>query len=288
MGLIERLAYVGLSLAFLVAVFVPLERAFPARSGQAFLRPRFSTDLLFLLGQYLLWNGLVLGVLSLLRTRLDVWIPVAAREAVRMQPFWLQAVEVVVLSDVSVYWAHRIQHRVPLLWRFHAIHHGAEHLDWLAAHREHPLDSIYTLTFINLPPLLLGFPVSALAALVAFRGIWAIYIHSNVRLPLGPVRAVVGSPELHHWHHDRNRFAGNYANISPLMDVLFGTYRCPDREPEAFGLREPLGKGYVGQLVHPFLPTRPRMPGKSRGTGATTPSRSPAPRGRRGGVRSSA
>lgn len=90
--------------------------------------------------------------------------------------------------------------------------------DWLAAHREHSLDTVYTMGLINLPAFLLGFPLETLAGLAAFRGIWAIYIHSNVLLPIGPLRWFIGAPELHHWHHDRTRDAGNYANISPLMD----------------------------------------------------------------------
>jgi hypothetical protein len=65
---------------------------------------------------------------------------------------------------------------------------------------------------------------------------------------------LIGAPELHHWHHDRDRDAGNYANISPLMDVLFGTYRCPDHEPERFGIHEPSPATYVGHLVEPLLP----------------------------------
>src|SRR5206468_10176613 len=139
-----------------------------------------------------------------------------------------------------------------------SIHHSAEHLDWLAAHREHPVDTIYTLGLINLPAFVLGFPIQTLALLIAFRGIWAIYIHSNVRLPIGPLRMLIGAPELHHWHHDRDRNAGNYANISPLMDILFGTYRCPDHEPESFGVREPMARGYLGQMLHPFLRRRRR------------------------------
>ena len=82
---------------------------------------------------------------------------------------------------------------------------------------------------------------------------WAIYIHSNVRLPIGPLRVLIGAPELHHWHHDRDRDAGNYANISPLMDMLFGTYRCPDHEPEAFGISEPIRP----QLPRPDAPPVP-------------------------------
>src|SRR5213078_4767691 len=86
--------------------------------------------------------------------------------------------------------------------------------------------------------------------------LWAIYIHANVRLPIGPLRMLIGAPELHHWHHDRDRDAGNYANLSPLMDLLFGTYRCPDHEPESFGVKEPTPRTYLGFLIQPFLPRK--------------------------------
>jgi sterol desaturase/sphingolipid hydroxylase (fatty acid hydroxylase superfamily) len=250
----------GASFVFLFAVFRPLELAFPANAGQRFFRPAWLTDLCFFLGQYLIWNGLVFGLLVAGRHWLGDVTPASFRNAVAAQPWWLQAIQVIVLSDLCVYWGHRLQHATPLLWRFHSIHHSAEHLDWLAAHREHPVDTIYTLTLINLPAFLLGFPVATLAGLVAFRGIWAIYIHSNVRLPIGPLQMLIGAPELHHWHHDRARDAGNYANISPLMDLLFGTYRCPDHEPEAFGIVEPIPQSYLGQMLHPFRGARRQEP----------------------------
>ncbi len=248
---------VGLSFLFLVLVFRPLEVVSPARPRQRFFRPAWFTDLCFFLGQYLLWSLLVLWALSHLSRWLGGVVPSGFRQAVASQPWWLQAVEVVLLSDFFIYWGHRLQHRVGFLWRFHSIHHSAEHLDWLAAHREHPVDSLYTILLVNLPIFALGFPLVALAYFAAFRGLWAIYIHSNVRLPLpGLLRVLIGAPELHHWHHDRDREAGNYANISPLMDLLFGTYRCPDHEPEQFGIREPIPRSYLGQMVHPFLPRK--------------------------------
>jgi sterol desaturase/sphingolipid hydroxylase (fatty acid hydroxylase superfamily) len=187
-------------------------------------------------------------------------MPAAFRSAVAAQPLWLQALEVIVLSDGLIYWGHRLQHRVGFLWRFHSVHHSSEHLDWLAAHREHPLDTLYTVGLVNLPAFVLGFPVEAIGLFVAFRGLWAIYIHANVRLPLGPLRMLIGAPELHHWHHDRDRDAGNYANLSPLMDILFGTYRCPTREPAAFGLKQPGPRTYLGLLVRPLVPRMPRLP----------------------------
>jgi sterol desaturase/sphingolipid hydroxylase (fatty acid hydroxylase superfamily) len=124
------------------------------------------------------------------------------------------------------------------------------------------VDSIYTILLVNLPIFALGFPIQSLAWFAGFRGVWAIYIHANVRLPIGPLRMLIGAPELHHWHHDRTRDSGNYANVSPLMDLLFGTYRCPDHEPVALGVEEPIPQNYLGQLLHPFR--------KQRGT-ATQP-----------------
>lgn len=242
----------GLSFIFLFVVFRPLEMVFPARKYQKFFRPEWFVDLCFFLGQYFIWSGAVLWLLQRFGHWLDGIIPATFRTSVASQPWWLQAIEVIFLSDLFVYWGHRLQHRLPLLWRFHSIHHSAEHLDWLAAHREHPIDTIYTMGLINLPPFVLGFELQTLALLIAFRGIWAIYIHSNVRLPIGPFRLLIGAPELHHWHHDRARHAGNYANISPLMDVIFGTYRCPDHEPESFGINEPISRNYLGQMLHPF------------------------------------
>jgi sterol desaturase/sphingolipid hydroxylase (fatty acid hydroxylase superfamily) len=132
----------GLSILFLVVLFRPLEKLFPAREGQKFMRPAFWMDLCFLLGQYLLWSGLVFWALNHFRGWLDGFVPPNFLAAVAAQSWWLQAIEMIVLSDFIIYWAHRLQHAVPFLWRFHSIHHSAEHLDWLAAHREHPLDRL--------------------------------------------------------------------------------------------------------------------------------------------------
>ena len=220
MTFVHTLLAVGASFLFLCLVFRPLELVFPAKRGQKFLRPEFWTDVLFFLGQYLLWGGGVLWVLSRFGDSIDGFAPAAFRATVAGQPWWLQAIEVILLSDLFIYWGHRIQHRVPFLWRFHSIHHSAEHLDWLAAHREHPLDTVYTMGLINLPAFLLGFPLETLTALIAFRGIWAIYIHSNVRLPIGPLRWFIGAPELHHWHHDRARDAERSAGVSDAVEQL--------------------------------------------------------------------
>lgn len=254
MNFLNLILATGASLFFLALVFIPMEKVFPAKPNQKIFRKYWLLDLCYFLGQYLLWSGVVLWTLNYFSFWLDDIVSPGFRIVIQKQPIWLQSVEVLFFSDFLIYWGHRLQHKIDFLWRFHKVHHSAEHLDWLAAHREHPIDSIYTIGIINLPAFIMGFELEALAAIVAFRGIWAIYIHSNVRLPIGPLKILIGSPELHHWHHDIERDAGNYANISPLMDKFFGTYICPPNEPENFGIKEYFPKSYVGQMLQPMIP----------------------------------
>ena len=254
-SLIDLFFAAAISFGFLAFVFSPMEKVFPAKS-QSFFRPKWIMDFCFFIGQYLLWGGFVLWVLNSFEENLNSIVSPAFQNEIKQFPFLLQVFGVLLLSDLLIYWGHRLQHDVDFLWRFHKVHHSAEHLDWLAAHREHPIDSIYTMGLINLPAFLVGFPLEAIAGVIAFRGIWAIYIHSNVRLPIGHLRILIGAPELHHWHHDLDRRAGNYANISPIMDVIFGTYKCPKTEPAKYGIKEESPETYLGLLAEPLLPKK--------------------------------
>lgn len=262
-------ATAAVSFLMLAAVYVPLERLFPARKGQAVFRPAWLTDALFFAGQYLLFGAAVLFVLTWLQDGLEALLPGGWFAAVRSQPLPVQVIEVVLLSDLTVYWGHRLSHQNAFLWRFHSVHHTAEHLDWLAAHREHPVDGLFTQLCVNLGPVLLGFPIELLAGFVTFRGLWAIFIHSNVKLPLGPLKYLFGAPELHHWHHAKgDQMRHNYANLAPYMDLLFGTYHCPEGEERyPLGIDQPHPKGYFAQLLYAFRP-----PGRQRGYESSAPS----------------
>lgn len=227
----------------LALMFGPLERAFPRRL-QPVVRPGLRLDLAYFFSQYLIWAGVSLWVLERIQA--------AAHASPSPLPFWLQAVLVFTLGDVAVYWFHRACHSVGFLWRFHAVHHSVEHLDWVAAHREHPLDGLITQIVVNLPAIALGFPLAVLGPVIVFRGLWAVFIHSNVRLPLGPLRVLLGAPELHHWHHARVAVTRhNFGNLAPWTDVVFGTYFVPAGEFE-LGLVEPIAPTWLGQLVAPF------------------------------------
>lgn len=247
------------SFAVLVVVFVPLERAFPARPGQKILRAELAIDAAFFFGQYLAWSAIAVATIERVG-------PLVASNVGRGLPLWIQIIVAVMAGDFLVYWFHRACHAFEPLWRFHAVHHTATELDWLAAHREHPIDGILTQICMNVPAYVLGVPAGALAGIVMFRGLWAVFIHSNVRLPLGPLKWLVGSPELHHWHHANvGGPTHNFANLGPWLDLVFGTHHAPGpehlgpngEETYPLGIDAPEGespwpRGYVAQLVHPF------------------------------------
>jgi sterol desaturase/sphingolipid hydroxylase (fatty acid hydroxylase superfamily) len=238
----------------LVVVYVPLERAFPARA-QRFFRPEFGSDLLFLLGSYLVFAVGIGWVLREVFLALEATLGAAPwRATVDAAPLWLLVVGAVALGDLLIYWFHHACHHFEVLWRFHRVHHTVEHLDWLAAHREHPLDGLVTQLLLNLPAMLLGLPLRAIGGVIVFRGLWAIFIHSNVRVPLGPLRFVFGAPELHHWHHAKvERTAHNFANLAPYWDWVFGTYHA-DLSPETYPLGVPgdAPKSYWRHLLEPL------------------------------------
>ena len=257
------------SFAVLVVAFVPLERAFPARPGQPFLRRDFALDAVFFLGQYVAWTAAALAALGWVHARLPPLAPDAVLAGLRALPGWAQGLVAVALGDVAVYWFHRACHRFDVLWRFHAVHHSVETLDWLAAHREHPVDGVLTQVVINLPALLLGVGPADLAGWAAFRGLWAILVHANVALPLGPLGTLFGDPALHHWHHARvERTRHNFANLAPWVDLLFGTHHRPEGAPRyPLGVPEAQPPGYVRKLLLPFLPAAAaRRPVTARST----------------------
>lgn len=244
------------ALAVLGALLWPLELAFPAVKAQRLIRPGSGLDLAFFFGQQLCFGPLVLWALTWTQSS-ALRLPLCElRDLFHAQPYALRVLEAVMLGDLLAYFGHRLQHRVEPLWRLHAVHHSTEHLDWLAAHREHPLDALYTQTLLNLPLALLGLDLAPAAGVVLFRAGWATFIHSNARVPLGPLRFVLGAPELHHLHHACTRDSVNFGNLAPWTDLLFGTHRAPGAEPLALGLPVPMRAGYVAMLLDPLIGTR--------------------------------
>ncbi len=249
-------------LALLVALFGPLEMLFAVRR-----RRLFSRRLLHDLGYYFL-SGLVPGLLlafpvALVAVAAHAVMPDSLQAAVAALPLWLRIVIGFVIGEIGFYWGHRWAHEIPLLWRFHAIHHSAEEIYFLISSRAHPIDNVFIRICGLVPAYLLGVaspltPSGSLvpALIVVGATTWGFFIHSNLRWRLGPLEWLVATPRFHHWHHTqdglRNR---NYASMLPWIDRVFGTHHLPPKAwPERYGIDTPLPASVVSQLVHPFRP----------------------------------
>lgn len=249
--MIEQAGFAALQLVSLAVVLGALEWCFPNRA-QPRLRDQWRTDVAFYFGEHLVWSAVEIAVLAAIIAAADHIAPAAARSWFGSLSWPLQAAVAVLAGDLLLYWYHRASHAVPWLWMFHRVHHSSPALDWLAAHREHPVDGLLTVLTMNLPAALLGVDLVGVGWLIVFRGLWAAFIHSNVRLPMPWVRWLVGAPELHHWHHASvERTAHNFANLAPWTDLLFGTYYCPPRQDHELGLPSRPVKSYLGWLLAP-------------------------------------
>ena len=241
---------------FLAALlFVPLERLFGAKREQKLLRPLWTLDLLYVFANGILIRIGLIGSAALLIAASPLLVPADWRAAVAGQPIWLQLIEVMLLADLGLYLMHRTFHAVPALWRIHQIHHSIEDMDWLAAHRVHPIDQILTKSASFLPLFALGFSGTAIGIFGLIFQFHAVLVHANVRLGFGPLNRLFVSPDFHHWHHARDREAWdrNFAAQFALWDYAFGTAYLPaGRKAENFGISEPLPDAYPDQLFYPF------------------------------------
>ena len=249
-------------LVVLVVIFVPMEKLF-ALHPRRVLRDRWRSDAVhFVVNNLLITLGLVVALVAAI-VALHWMVNPDLQAAVQDQPGWLQLIEAVLVADVAQYWAHRATHEVPFLWRFHKVHHSIEEMDWLAAGRLHPLDSVFTRAATILPLYVLGFSRATFGGYLAFTAFMAIFIHANVRFRFGPLRWVTATPEFHHWHHALEPVNKNFAGQLPLLDVLFGTCHLPRRAmPSSYGIPEPSPDGYLAQLAWPFERTASEVSGR--------------------------
>ena len=157
---------------------------------------------------------------------------------------------------------HYLQHKVPLLWQFHKVHHSAEVMHPISNFREHPVDNFayYLITGLSygalsgiavnvvgyLPslPSLLGVPLLMLAFnLLAYN---LRHSHVWLRWP-GRWSMVLPFPAHHHVHHSchPDHIDKNFAFMFPVWDVIFGTYTLPeDNRDVKFGI----GEGKAAEL----------------------------------------
>jgi len=244
----------------LLLIFLPLERLLAMHPEQRVFRRGWWNDLIYVIINGWLIKVGVAAVVVVGIVAAEAIIPRSLRDVIAAQPYWLQTVQVLIIGDVGFYLVHRAFHAIPWLWKFHSVHHSIEELDWLAAHRVHPMDQILTKSGSLIPCFALGYSDVALLVSAGIYHWHSILLHANVRINFGPLRWLIASPEFHHWHHSDHREAydKNFAGQFAILDVMFGTaHMTRGQTPTKYGCSDPVPSTYWRQLIYPFRQWRP-------------------------------
>lgn len=243
-----------------------IEIVWPWRTEQKRIRKDFWLDAWYMFFNFFLFNlvvyaaasnvvvhvvrGFVIGVL-------DIQSLIAV-DAARL-PAWAQLLTFFVLRDFLQWNVHRLLHAVPWLWRFHQVHHSVEQMGFAAHLRFHWMETVVYRVLEYLPLALIGFGLETFFVAHIIALAIGHLNHSNVRLPVGPLKYVFNTPQMHIWHHaieQPPKTKGvNFGLSLSIWDYLFGTAWIPregSRAPLGFDGIEAYPKGFFQQLVHPF------------------------------------
>jgi sterol desaturase/sphingolipid hydroxylase (fatty acid hydroxylase superfamily) len=237
-------------------IFMAIEKLFPLYKGQTLFRSEWQTDLIhFAVNHFIV--GLILLTVNFLIHRLFGWLASdTVQNYVQNIAYLPQLLLCILVADLAQYWTHRAYHEVPFLWRFHAVHHSAKTMDWLAGSRQHILELVVTRVLVLGALFVVGFSKEVMDAYIIVVGFQAVFNHSNVHLPWGPLKYLIVTPDFHHWHHSSDDAAidKNYAAHYAFLDYLFGTaVRGQNGFPEKYGVQgDYMPDGFAKQQMFPF------------------------------------
>lgn len=233
-----------------LALFLVLERAFPLARAIGGLRR---------VGRNLSLAALNAGLSWLVVVPLSA---AAAQWALGWRPEWWSGgwgllVDLLIL-DLWIYWWHRVNHELPVLWRFHEVHHLDEFLDASSALRFHFGEVLLSALVRAAVIFVLDVPLTGVLVFETLVAVNTIFHHSNVRLPSWlerPLSRLIVTPSIHWVHHHALRADtdSNYAALLSVWDVLFGTRSPTRRTPEMkIGVQGGSDLGLPGLAVRPL------------------------------------
>lgn len=145
------------------------------------------------------------------------------------------------LDLVGAYFAHWVQHKIPVLWRFHLIHHTDNYVDTTTANRHHPGESLIRFLCTILAVLIAGTPMWLVFLYQSLSVVFSQFNHANFELPKKIDQLLsyfIVSPNMHkvHHHYVLPYTDTNYGNIFSIWDRLFGTFAVLSPSEIVYGI----------------------------------------------------
>ncbi|HNR08278.1 MAG TPA: sterol desaturase family protein [Saprospiraceae bacterium] len=251
---------IGISLFFWL-----LEIAFPWRKNQSAIRKDFWLDGFYMFFNFFLFSligyNAVSNVFSQAFNDFIRWAfgwenLVAIR--VHQLPWLVQLGILFIVRDFIQWNVHRLLHRSEWLWQFHKVHHSVEEMGFAAHLRYHWMETIVYRTLEYIPLAMIGFGVQDFLVVHIFTLAVGHFNHSNIRVPLGPLKYIFNNPQMHIWHHAEhipNRYGVNFGLTLSIWDYIFKTNYVPRSgrdEKLGFDQLDAFPKTFLNQFLYPF------------------------------------
>ena len=245
-----------------------LEILIPWRKKQGIIRRDFWLDAFYMFFNFFLFSLIVYNALSdvfvefftnllrgagisnLVALEVDTW------------PRWAQLVTLFIVRDFIQFNIHRLLHRVPFLWQFHKVHHSVVEMGFAAHLRFHWMETIVYRSLEYIPLAMIGFGIDDFMIVHLSTLVIGHFNHSNLNIPLGPLKYVFNNPQMHIWHHAHTKlwpeglkYGINYGLTLSIWDYLFKTAHIPsDGKNIDLGFEEieEYPRGFFGQMLWAF------------------------------------
>jgi sterol desaturase/sphingolipid hydroxylase (fatty acid hydroxylase superfamily) len=162
--------------------------------------------------------------------------------------YWLNAsvvasiiISALMLDFFGAWLSHVIEHKVPLFWRMHIIHHADNNIDVTSGLRHHPLESVWRGLFFLIAIFISGAPMYGVMIYQTLLTVFTGVTHANISLPRWLDKGmsyILVSPNMHKVHHHwKQPFTdSNYGGVFSIWDRLFGTYKTLEPKDIRYGL----------------------------------------------------
>ena len=241
-----------------------LEIAFPWRKNQGIIRKDFWLDAFYMFFNFFAFAMVINSLYAVIDTyylRTGLTAKSLAIVDLSEWPMWLQLLVFFILTDFVQWITHVVLHRVPILWRFHKVHHSVQEMGFAAHLRYHWMENILYKPLKVLAIMLLGGFEPEMAFLVHFIAIGIGHLnHANLGWDYGPLKYVFNNPKMHIWHHakempENHKFGMNFGISLSIWDYIFRTAHVPSsgRDIElGFEGIEKYPKTFLKQIISGF------------------------------------
>ena len=171
-----------------------------------------------------------------------------------IKPSLLLWIALLICTDFTWYWYHRLAHEVNIFWAAHIVHHQSEDFNYTVSARITVFQAIIRTGFWCILPII-GFPAEMITSVLLVHGLYPFFIHTRLVKKLGILEYIMVTPSHHRVHHGSNPeyLDKNYGDVFIIWDKLFGTFQKEESEV-VYGLTHPLkSNSFLWQHFHYFM-----------------------------------